>query len=193
MDFAQNRIIQQSHETGDYFLLPVDSVAFMKITKDMVKMLNSQISLEAVASQNYLSTAAWCELSGFDGGAAYFYAQSDEERDHMLKIVKFLTSIGVSPVIPAVKEAKVRPKDLEDALKIALASEQTVTAAIHDMLKQAHKGGDYTVLDILLWFANEQVQEETKFEALLQKFDTIGRDPLAVAEIDKIMASQTGA
>ena len=40
---------------------------------------------------------------------------------------------------------------------------------------------------------NEQVQEETKFETLLQKFDLIGRDKLAINEIDKILAADAAA
>lgn len=165
----------------------------MKISEDMKQTLNNQISMEAAASQYYLATASWCEISGYDGGAAYFYAQSDEERMHMLKIVRFLNGLGVSSVIPAVAKPNVSPKSLEDALKTSLANEQAVTAAIKNALVLAHKNTDYATLDILHWFANEQVQEETKFEALLQKFDTIGRDPLAVAEIDKMLAAQAGA
>jgi len=45
----------------------------------------------------------------------------------------------------------------------------------------------------LEWFVNEQVQEETKFETLLQKFDLIGRDKLAINEIDKLLAAQATA
>ena len=165
----------------------------MKISKDMKQTLNNQISMEAAASQYYLATASWCEISGYDGGAAYFYAQSDEERMHMLKIVRFLNGLGVPSVIPAVAKPSVSPKSLEDALKTSLANEQAVTAAIKKALVLAHKNTDYATLDILHWFASEQVQEETKFEALLQKFDTIGREPLAVAEIDKMLAAQAGA
>lgn len=165
----------------------------MKISEEMKQTLNNQISMEAAASQYYLATASWCEISGYDGGAAYFYAQSDEERMHMLKIVRFLNGLGVPSVIPAVAKPSVSPESLEDALKTSLANEQAVTAAIRNALVLAHKNTDYATLDILHWFANEQVQEETKFEALLQKFDTIGRDPLAVAEIDKMLAAQAGA
>jgi len=43
----------------------------------------------------------------------------------------------------------------------------------------------------LEWFVNEQVQEETKFETLLQKFDLIGRDKIAINEIDKILAVES--
>ena len=165
----------------------------MKISDDVTQALNDQIALEAEAAQYYLATASWCETAGYDGGAAYFYAQSDEERMHMIKIIKFLNSLGASAKISAVSSPEIAHKSLEDALKASLQNEQTVTEAIHNALALAHKKTDYSVLGLLEWFAEEQVEEETKFEAVLQKFDVIGRDGLAVAEIDKILASQAGA
>lgn len=164
----------------------------MDVSETLVTMLNDQIAMEGQASQNYLGTAVWCEVSGYPGGAAYFYAQSDEERIHMLKIVKFLTTLGIKPELAGVEKAAQNHKSLEDALKTALAAEQAVTASIHNILTHAHENRDYAALETLLWFVSEQTQEETKFEALLQNFETLGRDPLAIAEIDKILAAQAG-
>ena len=57
----------------------------MKISSKMAKVLNEQISWESYASNFYLAAAAWCENIGYDGSAKFFYAQADEERQHMLK------------------------------------------------------------------------------------------------------------
>ncbi|MBA4462381.1 MAG: ferritin, partial [Nitrosopumilaceae archaeon] len=84
-------------------------------------------------------------------------------------------------------------KSLEAIIKTALKSEQTVTAAIHKMVEIAQKEKDHSTYAFLEWFVNEQVQEETKFETLLQKFDLIGRDKLAINEIDKLLAAQAAA
>ena len=164
----------------------------MKISDEVTEALNRQIELEAGATQYYLATAGWCEIAGYEGAAAYFYAQSDEERMHMLKIIKFLTSLGIPAKIPAVPGPEIHHKSLEDALKMSLQNEQVVTESIRKALALAHEKFDYSALELLEWFAAEQVQEETKFEAILQKFDVIGRDGLAVAEINRILASQAG-
>jgi ferritin len=37
------------------------------------------------------------------------------------------------------------------------------------------------------------VQEETKFETILQKFDLLGRDKLGINEIDKFLAVEASA
>ncbi|MXZ93111.1 MAG: ferritin [Cenarchaeum sp. SB0661_bin_35] len=161
----------------------------MKLSEEMTTALNDQIALEMTASQFYLSAAGWCEISGYDGGAAYFYAQADEEREHMLKIIKFMNNIGVRAITPAVSQPNVNPTSLEDVISMSLANEQAVTVAINDILSLAYKLSEYSVIEILEWFVAEQVHEESKFEAILQKFETIGRDGLAVAEIDRILAT----
>lgn len=161
----------------------------MKISKTMQSALNNQITLEANASNSYLAMASWCEVTGYEGGASFFYAQSDEERTHMLKIVRYLNGLGVPAVIPATKLPASNFKSLESILKTALNSEQMVTAAIHKMVEIAQKEKDHSTYAFLEWFVNEQVQEETKFETLIQKFELIGRDKIAINEIDKILAA----
>lgn len=165
----------------------------MRISKKTTLALNEQIKLEADASQFYLAAASWAEASGYEGAAAYYYAQADEERTHMLKLVKFLNSISISPTIPAIAKPTASHTSLEDSLKMSLKKEQAVTEAIHALLILANKNADYAALDILEWFAAEQVHEESKFEAILQKFDIVGRDGLAIIEIDKILATQVGS
>ena len=41
------------------------------------------------------------------------------------------------------------------------------------------------------WFVHEQIEEEDLFESILQKFDVIGRDKLALHEIDKLLQKLT--
>ena len=161
----------------------------MKISKNMQSALNNQIALEANASNSYLAMASWCEITGYEGGASFFYAQSEEERGHMLKIVHYLNNLGAAATIPATKIPASNFKSLESVLKTALSSEQTVTSAIHKMVEIAQKDKDHSTYAFLEWFVNEQVQEETKFETLIQKFELIGRDKLAINEIDKILAA----
>ncbi len=165
----------------------------MKVSPKMKKSLNDQVGLEANASNSYLAMASWCEVTGYEGAANYFYAQSDEERTHMLKIVHFLNDMGATATIPATKAPATSYKSLEVILKTALKNEQAVTAAIHKMVEISQKDKDHSTYAFLEWFVNEQVQEETKFETLLQKFDLIGRDKLAINEIDKLLASQATA
>ena len=166
---------------------------FVKLSPKMKKALNDQVALEGLASNSYLAMASWCEVTGYKGAADYFYAQSDEERTHMIKIVHFLNDMGNAATIPAIKAPTASYKSLEGLIKTALKNEQTVTIAIHKMVEITQKEKDHSTYAFLEWFVNEQVQEETKFETLLQKFDLIGRDKIAINEIDKILAVESTA
>ncbi len=165
----------------------------MKISFKMKKALNDQVTLEASASNNYLAMASWCEVTGYQGSANYFYTQSDEERTHMLKVVHYLNALGAVATIPAIQSPVSSYKSLEGLIKTALKNEQTVTAAIHKMVEIAQKEKDHSTYAFLEWFVNEQVQEETKFETILQKFDLLGRDKLGINEIDKFLAVEATA
>jgi len=165
----------------------------MKISSRMKKALNDQVTLEASASNNYLAMASWCEVTGYQGSANYFYTQSDEERTHMLKVVHYLNALGAVATISAIKSPVSSYKSLEGLIKTALKNEQTVTAAIHKMVEISQKEKDHSTYAFLEWFVNEQVQEETKFETILQKFDLLGRDKLGINEIDKFLAVEAAA
>lgn len=161
----------------------------MKISSRISKSLNTQIAMEAYASNYYLSMASWCEVAGYEGASKFFYAQSDEERQHMIKIIHYLNGVGIQAVIPVVKEPAKIFKSLEAIIKIALGNEQAVTKAIHSMVEIAQKDNDHSSFNFLQWFVNEQIEEEKLFETILLKFDVIGRDKLAINEIDKYLGS----
>ena len=63
-------------------------------TKTVEKALNEQIEAEMASSQYYLAMASWAETKGFNGVSDFLYSQSDEERGHMLKLVKYINERG---------------------------------------------------------------------------------------------------
>ena len=165
----------------------------MKISSRVKKALNDQTALEANASNTYLAMASWCEITGYEGSAAFFYVQAEEERQHMLKFIHYLNDMGVSATIPGTKSPVSTFKSLEAIIKTALNNERIVTKAIHKIVEASQKEKDHSTYAFLEWFVNEQVEEEKKFETILQKFDLIGRDKLAINEIDKILNVMSAA
>jgi ferritin len=73
------------------------------ISKTIEKALQHQIALEAYSSAVYLSMASWMDSEGFEGAAAFFYKQSDEERMHMLKIFHFINDNDGHAMVPAIE------------------------------------------------------------------------------------------
>ena len=161
----------------------------MKISKEMKKSLNSQILMEGYASNYYLSMASWCMTTGYDGSAKFLLLQSDEERMHMLKIIQYMNDMGVGATIPALKQPPSSFETLESIFTIALKNEQAVTTSFDKMVELAQKDNDHATFNFLQWFVNEQIEEEKTMETILQKFDLLGRDKIAVYEVDKIIGT----
>ena len=159
----------------------------MKMTSTLTKALNDQIAMEANAANAYLAAGSWCEIIGYDGSAAFFYAQAEEEHLHMLKFVNFLNGQGAGAIIPAVKQPPKTFKSLETICKTALTNEQGVTKSINKMVDIAQRDKDHNSFTFLQFFVNEQIEEEQQFENILQKFNLLGRDKLAIYEIDKLL------
>ena len=165
----------------------------MKISSGLTKAINEQIAMEANASNNYLAMACWCEINGYDESAEAFFTQSNEERTHMMKFVTFLSGQGVKPVIPSTKQPSQSFKSFESICKIALKNEQAVTKSIQKIAEMALKQKDFATRNFIQWFVDEQIEEEQKFETILQKFDLLGRDKLAIYEINKLLGLSTSS
>lgn len=159
----------------------------MKISNNILSLLNEQIAMEANASSYYLSVASWCKVTGYDGAACFFRTHSAEEREHMLKIIQYLNELKIHAKIPSIEKPLQNMDSLEQVCKIALQNEQEVTKSINKIIESAQKENDYRTNVFLEWFVNEQIEEEDLFETIMQKFDVIGRDKLALNEIDKIL------
>ena len=179
------------YEILESFLIGNLSLCAMRISKKMKQALDNQVNLELSASNAYLAMASWAESTGYEGAATYFYAQSDEERTHMLKIIHYLNDMGASATIPGTSEPSSDFESLEQIIKLSLNNEKSVTLAVNNMVAIAQKDKDYSTSTFLEWFITEQAHEETKFEVILQKFDLIGRDKLALYEIDKILGTSS--
>jgi len=161
----------------------------MRISTEMTKAINDQISFEASSANAYIAIGSWCERTGYDGSAAFFFEQASEENGHMLKFLHYLNGAGTEAVIPVIEKPPGNFDSLESAFQFGLKSEQTVTKAIYDLVEMTEREKDRSTYSFLQWFITEQIEEETLFQTILQKFDLLGRDKLAVYQIDQSLGS----
>lgn len=161
----------------------------MRISTELAKAINDQISYEASATNAYVAIGSWCERTGYDGSAMFFFEQATEENTHMLKFVHYLNNAGAEAIIPATEKPKGNFDSLESTFQAGLKSEQTVTKLINNLVEIAEREKDRATYSFLQWFVSEQIEEETLFGTILQKFEIIGRDKLAIYQIDQSLAS----
>ncbi|RZS93174.1 ferritin [Aquimarina brevivitae] len=143
---------------------------------EIEKLLNDQIKYEANAAAQYLAMASWADVKGYNGVAEFFYAQSQEERGHMTKLVKFVNERNGRAVIPAVDQPKESYVSLLELFETFLKSEEFVTEKINNVIFECLQLKDYNVHNFMQWYVAEQLEEEAIARTLLDKLRIIGDD-----------------
>ncbi len=138
--------------------------------------LNDQIQKEASSSQFYLAMASWAENNGMNGTAKFMYQHSDEERFHMLKLVKFVNERGGKALIPSIKQPPTEFRDLVQVFELLLEHEIKVTESINNLVDICLQEKDYTTHNFVQWYVSEQLEEEALARTVLDKLKLIGGD-----------------
>ncbi len=141
------------------------------INDSMVTALNEQVRREFQAAQNYLAMGVHLDGKSLEHLAAFFYRQADEEREHAMKLVRYLLDLGHQPTIPAIELPPGEFEGIKDIVQASLTQEQAVTRAIHELVDGALTAKDHATYQFLLWFVDEQVEEEASFGKLLDIID----------------------
>ena len=81
------------------------------------KALNKQIEVEGFSSQYYLSMASWAETQGLNGVSSFLYHHADEERMHMLKLIKFVNERGGHGLVSSLKQPPVTYKSVKSVFE----------------------------------------------------------------------------
>jgi ferritin len=146
------------------------------LSPELSKSLNKQIELEGFSSQYYLAMASWAETQGMNGVSAFLYHHSDEERLHMLKLIKFVNERGGHGQVPALKQPPVTFKSVKAVFEDILKHEMKVTADINSLVDATLKAKDYTTHNFLQWYVSEQIEEEALARQIVDKIKLIGDD-----------------
>ncbi len=138
------------------------------------KLLNDQVKFEASASMQYLAMASWADANGYNGVAEFFYLQSEEERLHMIKLVKFINERSAEVIIPELDKPKSDFESLNQLFETFLEQEVFVTQKINHVIYECLQHKDYNVHNFMQWYVTEQLEEEAVAKTLLDKLKIIG-------------------
>jgi ferritin len=118
--------------------------------------------------------ASWAEVNGFSGVAEWLYTQSEEERIHFLKFIKYVNERGGKALIPDFKKPPADFTNVEDLFKAVLKHEEFVTESINEIVALTLEEKDYNTHNFLQWFVFEQVEEEASVKKILDKIRLVG-------------------
>jgi len=158
------------------------------LTKTIAATLNDQMAKEAFASNSYLSMASWCDGQGLRGCAEFFYAQSNEEREHMLKLVKYINESGSHAHISSIKEPLCKYESIKEVFELSLEQEKDVSQSINKLVELALGDKDYATNNFLQWFVAEQHEEEQLFRSILDIIRLAGFEGKNLLIIDNEVA-----
>jgi ferritin len=153
--------------------------------------INDQIIKEASSSQFYLAMASWAENHGLNGTAKFMYTHSDEERFHMLKLVKFVNERGGKAIIPAIEQPPVEFDNLEKVFELLLEHEIAVTESINNLVDICLQEKDYSTHNFVQWYVSEQLEEEALARTILDKLKLIGGDKGGMYMFDRDLENST--
>jgi ferritin len=146
------------------------------LNKKIEIICNRQVEREGYSSILYLAMASWAENAGLNGIAAWMYIQSDEERIHMLKFIKYINERGGKAIVPSFTQPPSDFTNVEEVFKEVLKHEEFVTQSINEIVALTLELKDFNTNNFLQWFVNEQVEEEASAKQILDKIHLLGKN-----------------
>ncbi len=160
------------------------------LSKTLQEALNQQVKHEAASSQIYLAMASWADIQpGLQGVTEFFYQQSEEEREHMLKLIKYINERGGYAIVPALEQPIITFQSLKRVFEEFLKNELGVSESINDIVHLALQEKDYATHNFLQWYVSEQIEEERLARTSNEKLELIGEDKSGLYLFDRDILS----
>jgi ferritin len=145
-----------------------------RLSKALTAALNKQMTKEAQASEIYLSYGSWAERQGFSGIANFLFRHSQEERNHMMKILEYILKRGAEVIVTAIPAPPKNPENINNCFEKVFEHEVDNTKAIYTLVKMSLVEEDWATWNFMQWFVKEQIEEETMALNLLDKIKIAG-------------------
>lgn len=162
----------------------------MQLHKKVNRGINRQIQVEQQASQFYLGMSSYFEKEGFEGYASWMRKQSEEERQHALKLLDYLQDRDGELSLGELKAPDTSFSSPLAALREALKNEQEVSEQIRKLYREADSSQDEATAVFLHWYLTEQVEEEKGFRDEVERLELAGDNPAALLLLDSQAAGR---
>jgi ferritin len=161
------------------------------ISEKLHKAMNDQINAEIWSAYLYLSMSMDAENKGFRGVANWFYIQFKEEMDHARIFMNYLNSRDCKVELAPVAEVPTSWETVLDMFVQTLEHEKKVTSLINNLATIAHEDNDFASSNRLIWFINEQVEEEETARGMIDAFKAVESNKYGLYMLDKELDSRT--
>lgn len=153
--------------------------------------VNAQLNSEVSSSYLYLSMAAYFESEDLEGFAQWMKAQAEEEWMHAMKLYDYLVERGYRVELQAIEKPKASWESPLGAFKDAQKHERKITKKVNEVAEVASEAGDRATENVMDWFIDEQVEEESTIGRVVKRVKLAGDDPSALLMLDAEMGKRT--
>jgi len=161
------------------------------LSNKLHEALNAQINAELWSAYLYLSMSLDAENKGLKGVANWFHIQFKEEQDHARILMNYLLSRDAEVKLAPIAEVRTSWASSLEMFKDTLEHEKKVTAMIHNLAAIAAEDKDYASSNMLVWFVNEQVEEEENVRKIIDDLTLVGNDGVGLFQIDRELGQRT--
>lgn len=144
------------------------------LNQKMIDALTKQVNYELQSGYIYWGMANYYADAGLVGFQHWFNLQAKEEYGHAMRIQKYLEENGVKVELGALEAVTTDYNDYDAPLKEALEHENKITEAINKLYELADDLKDYRTQKFLLWFIEEQQEEEDTFRTIIGEYELFG-------------------
>ena len=159
--------------------------------KKMEKALGKQLNAELYSSYLYLAMAGYFHSVNLNGFASWMRVQAMEELTHARRFFAFLVDRQVRVVLSDIQAPPSDWKSPKAVFEEAYAHEKKVTAMINELVSLSWELKDFATQAFLQFFVNEQVEEESSIDAVLQSLNLVENQASGWFLIDKDLATRS--
>jgi len=161
------------------------------ISKKLENALNKQFNQELYNSNLYLSMSAYFAGKSLNGFANWMKIQAEEERQHAERFFNFMIDRGMKVKVAQIPAPPATWRAPLAAVKAGLEAEETNTSRLNDLMDLAIKEKDHATKGVMQWFVDEQVEEESSFNEVVDQLTLAEKAPGAMFMLDRELGQRT--
>lgn len=152
--------------------------------------INDQINAELWSAYLYLSMSLDAEAKGWKGVANWFYVQWLEEQDHARILMNYLNSRDAKVELKPIEAVQTEWGSVLEMFQKTLEHEKVVTSLINNLAAIAAEDRDFASSNMLVWFINEQVEEEENAREMIFAVESVDGNKYGMYQLDKELATR---
>jgi len=160
------------------------------LSEKLSAAINAQVNAEYYSAYLYLAMSASASKMGLIGVANWLFIQAQEEMAHGTHMYEYILERGATPSFASINKPPASYDGAKEIFEAVLAHEQKVTKLINDLTTLAMREPDHACYQFMMWYVNEQVEEESNATGILDKVRLIGDNKGLLLTLDSELAAR---